>query len=306
MPLTLLLTVLWLISSLIRFSFFEYLKPFSTFFHLKCIQQLPANATSIAELKALVCGESFSTLGPAYLFMATGIIHLFVVSGAHLVFLKKILSLPKSICNNLIFYSLIYAALFIFSAACEFNAPISRSFLTLILSDFLKIQKIAWPLHFKVLIAGIITLLFNPLWMNSLSLQLSWLIALAMTWSFFILHQSHPLWPQIINFVFILPTIIFFQISSPLVVLTNLFLTPFLELVLFPLSLLIWLIPRLYPVFDLLMVGLKNLLIKTEISYQIQTTERPAELILFNWGFILIMHIGLHLFYIKKNRIFST
>jgi hypothetical protein len=54
------------------------------------------------------------------------------------------------------------------------------------------------------------------------------------------------------------------------------------------------------------MVGLKNLLIKTEISYQIQTTERPAELILFNWGFILIMHIGLHLFYIKKNRIFST
>ncbi len=288
--------------SVSRISVASYFVFFSELFHPLCLARLPSNSNSLAELEALVCGQNFSTLEASYLFIASGLIHLFVVSGAHLIFIKKMLSPIDAILPHRFFNLFLYTVLFIFIAACQFNAPIVRSFLFLILSAFLKTKKIHWPLNYLVFISGMLTLVFNHQWVSSMSLQLSWLITISFLLQNIFFKYAFVLWKHLLSFVFIFPTLLYLQVPQFLLVLTNLILTPFLEFILFPLSLIVWFIPPLYVLFDLLINGLKFVLLKSELTYQFQLSATPTWFSLFNWGLIMSLHLMIHLFEVKQKR----
>lgn len=181
MHLTLFLTFSVLTAHLNRFSIYQFVHSWSHQLHLQCVSSLPQESNSLPELQALVCGSNFEQLNFSKLYIATGLIHLFVVSGAHLILIQKILNFglkPLSLKKFSAF--LTFLALFYFAASCEFNAPVTRALISIVLTDQFIFRSSFWPPHFKILITGLITLFFHTEWISSLSLQLSWLIALGL------------------------------------------------------------------------------------------------------------------------------
>ena len=86
-----LLIISLLTASIIRFSAIELFSDVAKKSHDFCILNLPKNSEAYAELKALVCAESFSNLSDSQLYISSGLIHLFVVSGAHFILIESAL-----------------------------------------------------------------------------------------------------------------------------------------------------------------------------------------------------------------------
>ncbi len=303
MHLTLFITILIVITNMKRISFFSYLHPWSFQLHQNCLDSLPTNSKSLPELRALVCGADFAQLDSSSIYIATGLIHLFVVSGAHLILIQKILNLctsfnkPKKWPRLLCLIGLIY-----FSACCDFNPPVTRALISLILVDDFVIKKQFWPVHFRILIIGLMTLLFNFNWITSLSLQLSWLIALGLLLNREFLPDGHPLVRQSLNYILIFPTLLFLQVPQPIIILIHVIFSTFLEVILFPFALIVRFIHRLSPSFDFLIWILRSVLTKIETPLEFQLVDKPLGLVIFNWGFLFFIHLTLHLYFIQKER----
>lgn len=271
------------------------------FFHFHCLERIPLASSSAFELKAIACGENFSTAASSQIFMASGLIHLFVVSGAHLIVLEKMITsafftkykIPKSF---------VLFILFIYTLACDMNSPITRSFLSILLSFILLHKHLYWTDNYKLFLMGLLTLIINPLWLNSLSLQMSWMAALILSINSLYFFKAGILFKQFLFFLFLWPFLIFFQIPSPSIIIANLIFTPILEFFLFPLALLIWLCPFLYFLFDFIILYLKNLLHLFEFQLIYQEHPVNLELVLFGWIFILGMHYVLYFTELKQRR----
>lgn len=296
MLLLLLLIISLLILSLFRFSVYEFASIVAEKTHSVCLNNLPSNANSIAELKALVCAHNFSNLHESKLYISSGLIHLFVVSGAHFVLIEKIL------CKANFSRLLIFSILIVYGLACDLNAPVVRCLVAYSLNYYLHKKHIHWPAHFKLLVIGSLTLSFNYNWISSLSLQMSWIAAFLVIIGERYLKEYSLFFRQTLFFLALLPTIIFFQIPNPITILVNLFLAPLLELVLFPLGLLVLFVNFLSPIFDFLILLFKSVLQNLELDFQIQTSELPASLIIFNWCLIFCLHWVIHIFHINKKR----
>ncbi|MBC7421326.1 MAG: ComEC/Rec2 family competence protein [Bdellovibrio sp.] len=282
----------------VRISPLSFLEPLTTFLHASCINRLPENSTALPELKALVCAENFSGLYISEIFVSSGLIHLFVVSGAHLLVLQKIynrLSPGKS-------QKIFFATLFIYAGACEFNSPVTRSLVAIYFSSLLISKHLFWPKHFCLLLVGLLTLLIEPAWLQSISLQLSWLAAFVVSLNQDFFRDKSFLFKQSLYFFALLPLLIYLQIPSPLVIVLNLFFTPVLEFLLFPLGLLVWFFPRMYPLFDYLIEFCKWLLLKINMQWQFQPDSAPTFLIIFNWALIFLLHLIAHLAWMRKKR----
>lgn len=291
-----LLIILLLVFSLIRFSIHNFFSPLAEQTHLFCMNNLPGDSFSIAELKALVCAESFSSLGHSQLYISSGLIHLFVVSGAHLILIEKLLN--KLTCNRI----LIFTILIIYGFACNLNAPVVRCLIAFTLGAYLVNKNIYWPAHFRLLIIGCLTLGFNYNWITSLSLQMSWIAAFLLILGEHFYKENSLLFKQSLFFISLLPTVVYFQIPSPIIILINILLAPILEFILFPLGLLVWFFNFLSPVFDFLILAFKSILQSLELDYQIQLNELPPHLIFYNWCLIFILHTVFHLVHVAKKR----
>lgn len=291
-----LLIISLLILSLVRFSVHEILAPVAEKAHLFCLNNLPENSSSIAELKALVCAHNFSNLGASELYISSGLIHLFVVSGAHLILIENLLK--KSNLSQ----TLIFIALIIYGFACDLNAPVTRCLIAFTLNSFLSAKNIRWPAHFKLLIIGTLTLSINYNWITSLSLQMSWIAAFLLILGEHFYKESSLLFKQSLFFITLLPTVVFFQIPSPIVILVNILLAPVLEFILFPLGLLVWFFNFLHPLFDFLILIFKSTLQNLELDFQIQTKDSPHNLVFYNWCIILALHSVFHLIHVQKMR----
>lgn len=291
-----LLIISLLMLSLIRFSVHEILAPVAEKAHLFCLKNLPENSSSIVELKALVCAHNFSNLGDSKFYISSGLIHLFVVSGAHLILIEILLK-KFNIGQTLIFITLI-----IYGFSCDLNAPVTRCLIAFTLNLYLSTKNIRWPAHFKLLIIGTLTLSFNYNWISSLSLQMSWIAAFLVVLGEHFYKESSLLFKQSLFFITLLPTVVFFQIPSPVVILLNIFLAPVLEFILFPLGLLVWFLNFLHPLFDFLILIFKSVLLNLELDFQIQTKNPPSDLVFYNWCLILSLHSIFHLVHVQKMR----
>jgi len=293
------LVILLFIFSFFRFSILGELKSVVELAHNFCVEQIPTASNSIPELKALVCAENFSNLQDSNLYISSGLIHLFVVSGAHLLFIEK--SLQNFNGGRKIAFGFIFTVLFAYSLMCAMNPPVTRCLISIALSHYLFQKNIRWPPHFYVFCSGIITLIINPLWVDSLSLQMSWLAAFTVSYASDVFKHSAFL-RQFIFFFLLYPAVMWFQIVSPGIILANVFLGPALEFILFPAALLTWAVHPLVPGFDFLMSCFKALLSALEFSYHPRTETAPPQLPYLNWALLLFLHLAAHLLYVRKRR----
>ena len=154
----------------------------------------------------------------------------------------------------------------------------------------------------KILVTGFLTLMFNFQWVLSFSLQMSWIAAFLVSICSVFFTERSVFFKQSLFFISLFPTLIFFQIPSPTSILLNICFAGILEMLLFPLALLVWFFNFLFPVFDSLIGLFKAVLQKLELEFQIQTQDMPLSLLLFNWGLIFFLHVLFHLLYVRNRR----
>jgi predicted membrane metal-binding protein len=187
---------------------------------------------------ALICGTSLSAGREKQIFVDTGLIHLMVVSGSHLVFIELLLFfLPPRI------------RLTILAAYCYltgFQAPVVRAFLRRLISPKLKAWSALTGLQIEAA-AVMLALALYPQWLWSRSFLMSWMCGLALA--------APKIFPRFPNFdlavkayIFLLP----FCAASPVSVAWNTLLAPFVGLILFPASILGVVIPPFVAVSDLM------------------------------------------------------
>lgn len=294
------LIYLSLITHTLRISVVENLIGYFSSFHILCLQSTPENVKSVESLHALVCGKSFNDVSHANLLVASGLIHLFVVSGSHLKILEKIVFYALK--NRFYFLTnflqpIIFTILFFYCAVCKFNPPIFRSLISLIILAEIKKRNLTWKAENLILISGFSCLTLSPTWINSLSFQMSWIASLSLCVISYFFLKTSLIWKNSLFYLQYLATFNFIGIPQPASIGIATLFTTFLEWVLFPLALAVYVLPFLAPVFDFLITSLNAILSRLELT----VIFRPADnekMILINWVFI----ISLHLFLIFTTR----
>lgn len=169
---------------------------------------------------ALVCGSTLPAGHEKQLFVDTGLIHLMVVSGSHLIFLEMLLGfLPRRI------------RLAILGGYCYltgFQAPVVRAFLRRALALPLRARLGTTSLQLEAA-AVCAALLLYPEWLVSRSFLMSWMCGLALCLPKILPRTPH--FDQALkSYFFLLP----FCWASPLSVGWNTLLAPFVGIILFP------------------------------------------------------------------------
>ena len=300
MILILMLVICIFTLTLFRFSFVKMAEPAAQIAHQFCLERLPTHSNHLPELKALVCAENFTGLHQSELYVAAGLIHLFVVSGSHLLLLEKVFNFLILKKSELRF--VIYFFLMAYSFMCSLTPPVCRCLIAFAVNDYLFARNIKWPAQFRLLIVGFLTVALNPDWIDSLSLQLSWIAAFVVSLQLNTSTLSSLFLRQTLFFIFLSPTVLFFQNTSLTHLLTNLMLAPMTEYILFPLALLSWFFTPFVFLFDVSLWCLRTLLQKFEFNVQLHNFELPPEVRYLNWALILALHLFVHLRYVRVKR----
>lgn len=232
-------------------------------FHSACLQASPRVEHQII-LEALVCGKSLPIDNTHHLLQTTGLLHLMVVSGSHLIFLERLL---KPMVTHFHLPRLIVLMILLgFTLASRAEPPVLRAFISLLLFVLQRKIALGWTPLQQTTISGFITLLFCHDRASYHSLLLSWTAALAMlrfpqTLSFparpvrskdrkvrsWVLGASL-LWLDALRvslraYLFLLVALLPLALPHPLTILCNWLLAPVLGGVLFPLALLVFALP---------------------------------------------------------------
>ena len=219
------------------FSFLNILKNKTTFLHEWCLQKIQTENQII--YSALLCGEKLPEGEIKNTFISLGIIHLMVISGAHLIFLEKAWSiLPAFRLKKL----LLVLFLLTYSMSAGLNPPVLRALFSLLLARINKQLKLFWSPYLRVHISGLLCLLCQTSWFHSLSLQLSWIASLGMS-----NHRIPRLQSCTLTFLLILPIVSSWGGVHPFSIIINWLLTPLAGGILLPLSLLTIPFPFLLP-----------------------------------------------------------
>lgn len=258
--------------------------------HHLCLNELNFD-TSLAEIyKALLCGKRLPKGQIKGLFIQGGLIHLTVVSGAHLLFLEKLwkkIPLPLFIKTHGLFGLLILYAL-----ASHFHPPVVRALFSFFLFRLSYFFKLFWNVNFITLLSGILCLVYKPEWSFSFSLQLSLLAC-------FLYNMSEsPFKKSFFIYLFIIPVINRWQFLHPFTVLINWSVTPFIGGLLFPLSFLSPFFPVLYTISDLLWTFVLQILKALKFlpsQSPFMQWYIPKEWIWFYIGFVYIILSVTHL-----------
>lgn len=280
----------------VRISVAEYLSPVAKKLHTVCLKNSPSDSKNVEILNALVCGHSLNNYSLNTLFIAVGLIHVFVVSGSHL---NKIYGLThfaiqfsqKIIIPQLSFFlmSLQILLLFIYCLVCNLNPPVTRSMTVLILLMTLKKIKLNLSLSFVTLISGLICLLIEPNWSNSLSFQMSWLIQLVIMQNNDQHSKSKSIYESLTIYLCLIPTFNLLGFPSVISALIAFILSGVVEFVLFPLSFLTYFNHSITPLFDTICDQFVIILQQFE-TYTTTASAHQEQIIQLNWFIICALH----------------
>ena len=199
----------------------------SSLFHSQCLSLVSFESRYRNVYEALLCGRRLPEGDLKSAFVKGGLIHLMVVSGAHLLFLeaawRKIPLPPKVKTPSLVFLLVVYAL------AARLHPPIMRALFAFFLFRLSQSCKLFWSSNMRVHISGSLCLIYRPAWVYSSSLPLSWLASLAQ-------NHSSSLKRAFMSYLFILPIISRWQDLPPLTVIVNWLLAPLIGSLLFPMS----------------------------------------------------------------------
>ena len=237
---------------------------------------------------ALLCGEKLPEGEIKNTFITLGIIHLMVISGAHLIFLEKIWSLlPRFRLKN----TLLAIFLFIYSMSAGLNPPVLRALFALFLSRINKDLKLFWSPYLRVHISGLLCLCCQSSWFQSLSLQMSWVASMGMA-----NRQFSRLKSCALTFLLILPIISQWGNLNPLSIVINWLIAPLAGGILLPLSLLIIPFPFIRPMTDALWGCLIHVLQLLKPVMENKGIDFPWMMSSFQrWIYICLIFILLHL-----------
>ena len=232
-----------------------------------CLKRLNFK-TALADIyKALVCGKRLPNNSVKELFIQGGLIHLTVISGAHLLFLEKFwkkLPLPSVLKTPGLFIVLVLYAL-----VSGMHPPVVRALFSFFLFRLSHSLKLFWQSHFITLISAVLCLIYKPSWVHSFSLQLSLLACLLQDIS------KNSMKKHFFVYLFILPIVNRWQALHPLTVLINWIAAPLISSLLFPLSFLSPFFPGFYKFTDSLWI----LVLKALKGVELLPSQSP----LMNW-----------------------
>lgn len=263
----------------------------SSYLHQTCLEKLNFQTPFADIYRALTCGKRLPANNIKEIFIQGGIIHLTVVSGAHLLFLEKFwnkIPLPVFIKTQGLFIVLI-----IYALTSQMHPPIVRALFSFFLFRLSQSFKLFWSAHFITLLSGILCLAYQSSWIYSLSLQLSLLASILQNIS------KSSIKKCFFIYIFMLPILNRWQSLKPITVLVNWSLSPLISSLLFPLSFLSSFFPFLYKLTDKLWL----LLIKALNVVQLL----PSQAILTSWfipqkwiwlyiGFVFLILFVIHTF----------
>lgn len=208
---------------------------------------LAATPTSVyAPLySAFVCGVDLPAGSAKQLFVDTGLIHLMVVSGSHLIFFERLLVwLPAPLRLGI---------LGVYCWLTDFGAPVVRAFTRRLCAGAL--HDWGWSALQIEAAATVLVLSVYPPWLLSRSFLMSWLCAVALQ-----APLPWPRWPELNLslkcYLFLFP----FCAASPLSIGWNCLAGPLIGELLFPACLLAFACPWLTPLADLVWEALLWLL----------------------------------------------
>lgn len=186
---------------------------------------------------AMVCGQDLPAGDLRTLFLQLGIYHVLVVSGAHLIFLSQAFEAWQH--NRPERAKLVAGLLLAFALMTGFQAPIVRAGLQIL---FRRLRR-RHPLQ-HLFISYIACLVLHPPWLMSVSLHLSLLAAIGMS-----LPLSYGL-RSLAIIILTLPLILGFGTFNLPGAMMGIGLSPVIELLLFPMCLLAWILPLLQPLIE--------------------------------------------------------
>ncbi|MCB0379155.1 MAG: ComEC/Rec2 family competence protein [Bdellovibrionales bacterium] len=198
----------------------------SAYWHQLCLASVSPSPWK-SSYEAIVCGASLPKNSNYFHLQQSGLLHMMVVSGAHLVFLQRLLLripfFPKVLLGPL---------LFLYCLCCQCQPPVLKA-----LSSF-SIQQL--NRHFKLFLqpaygqwlSGLFCLTLFPEWWHSRSLMMSWLASAVIKSQKGLFLQSS------LCFLLLIPLTQDFAQMNPWSVVSNILIGPLLGYWLFPLSLL--------------------------------------------------------------------
>ena len=285
--------ILVLIGSHLKIYPMNELQFLSHFFHQTCLNQVPSSENAQMALSALVCGENFSDRNQSRLYAATGLIHLFVVSGSHLILIQIFIEFISSRLLNLKSKWFILSVLFMYSAVCLFNPPVIRSFIFLSLMLYLRHNHSYWPRSFILLISGLFCLFLNFDFINSLSFQMSWLAALTLEIHRQKFKNTNSIFRQIIFYFIFSSSFLALGFPQFSIVIVCIVLTPVLEYILFPLAFVTVIFHVFEPLFSFIILCLNVVL--HALNFESTSTQVSVnQLITVNWIIIVMCHFWIH------------
>ena len=210
--------------------------------HELCLTELSFESAYPEIYQALICGKRLPFGELRELFIKGGLIHLMIVSGAHLIFLEHWLSklpIPSRLQN--LFLSVF---LVIYALVSQLHPPVLRALFSFFIRRFSKKNHLFWGPFQVTLLSAFFCLFYIPNAKDSFSLQMSVLATL-------LYHSCRDsLLRSFLIYLFILPIINHWQELPSLTVFVNWILAPFISSLLFPLSFLTGFFSFLYPLTD--------------------------------------------------------
>jgi predicted membrane metal-binding protein len=285
-----------ILTVLLSFSWFiglpEILTKYAQGFHYFCLLSLPNTVENLSSLETLVCGKNMQDPALQLLLTQSSLIHIFIVSGSHFIFLHKILArlMGKSL------LAFIPLGLYAMITLCQ--PPSVRSLLFLMLIEISNRKKLFLSPLILVFISTLLSVAIFPQWIYSRSFLMSVLAALSMAMaSEFLNHKKNHLEKLFLTQCFLYLVMGFclwgFSALHPLTILLNVTLGPLIGGLLFPLGLFVVVCPWLGGVFDVLLNSLFWILQKTQELLQAESLATPLGILwqwLFFWGLLLISY----------------
>lgn len=247
---------------------------------------------------SLVCGTSLPAGALKSALADTSLLHLFVVSGSHLLFLEFFLQLVlKKMPHRSIAIALL---LFLYGVLVNLQAPVLRALLGFGFAYLNRLKKYFWRAHTVTFLSGTLCLCLVPLWSYSYSLLLSWTTSLVLAVAQEQAPKDHSLIQSTLIYVFLLPVLLSFNCPAPTSIIFNVIAAPVLGFLLFPLSLVCFFIPWLTSVADL---GVE-ILIKTLVLFdQPSSFDVPDSVSIKTlWCYLLLLHGLAHLISLRWNK----
>lgn len=240
---------------------------------------------------AIVCGSSLTSPKASLLLRKSGLLHLIVVSGSHLVFLSILLYhlAPKKTPH---WFKHLMLGFYVLVTGLQ--PPVLRAFITQSLFSLNNRFKLFTGGHQIIWSAGLVCILLSPTILVSYSFLLSWGASLALC----LTHQQNGVTKHMNIYFVMLPLLLPLAAPHPISILFNSVMAPFLAFLLFPMSLLSFVLPFLTIITDPIWEFLFKTLETTTQSF----TFFPQFAVHKKWLWIYVW--TLNIWGIYKNRSF--